>query len=143
MITSSTTTADTKTTLPIHNECIKDKNVQLLLTKIDELEQTKGAVSETLLDVVDKRIAYPRMITSYVSEAGKFRMKRMEEAELVWQSESGKKDVEKMLEMINKVKEAEKEKDAVLYRLEKLKRQNEELERIAKKNDEIMRNMIY
>ncbi|VDO51031.1 unnamed protein product [Onchocerca flexuosa] len=121
-----------------------DKNVQVLLTKIDELEQTKGAVSEALLDVVDKRIAYPKMITSYVSEAGKFRMKRMEEAELVWQSEStGKKDVEKLLEMINKVKEAEKENDAVFCRLEKLKRQNEELERIAKKNDETVRKMIY
>lgn len=54
-----------------------DANVQLLLTKIDNLEQMKGAVSETLLDVVDKRIAYPKLITSYVSEAGKFRMKRM------------------------------------------------------------------
>lgn len=54
-----------------------DGNVQLLLNKIDDLEQMKGRVSETLLDVVDKRIAYPKMITSYLSEAGKFRMKRI------------------------------------------------------------------
>lgn len=44
-----------------------------------------------------------------------------EEAELVWQAESsGKKDVEKMLEMINKAKEVEKENDALLQRLEEV-----------------------
>ncbi|EFO20975.1 hypothetical protein LOAG_07515 [Loa loa] len=102
-------------------QCFIDTNVQLLLTRIDNLEQMKGVVSETLLDVVDKRIAYPKMITSYVSEAGKFRIKRMEEAELVWQTESmGKRDVEKMMEIINKVKETEKENDAFLHRLEEV-----------------------
>ncbi|VDM20473.1 unnamed protein product [Wuchereria bancrofti] len=121
-----------------------DTNVQLLLTKIDNLEQMKGEVSETLLNVIDKRIAYPRMITSYISEAANFRMKRMEEAELVWQAESmGKKDVEKMLEMINKMQEVEKENDALLHRVEKLKRRNKELEKTVKMNDEIIRSVVF
>ncbi|MCP9258834.1 V-type proton ATPase subunit D [Dirofilaria immitis] len=118
MMASSASITDTKTTLPIHSECVKDRNIQLLFTKIDDLEQTKRAVSEALLDVVDKRIAYPKMITSYASEAGEFRIKRLEEAELVWQTEStGKKDIEKMLEMIDKIKEGEKENDTLLHHI--------------------------
>uniref|UniRef100_A0A1I8EHB9 Uncharacterized protein n=1 Tax=Wuchereria bancrofti TaxID=6293 RepID=A0A1I8EHB9_WUCBA len=144
MASSLTSTANTMMTLPIRNECAKDTNVQLLLTKIDNLEQMKGEVSETLLNVIDKRIAYPRMITSYISEAANFRMKRMEEAELVWQAESmGKKDVEKMLEMINKMQEVEKENDALLHRVEKLKRRNKELEKTVKMNDEIIRSVVF
>lgn len=54
-----------------------DANVQLLLTKIDNLEKMKATASEMLLNVVDKRIAYPKMIASYVFEAGKSRLKRM------------------------------------------------------------------
>ncbi|VBB32615.1 unnamed protein product [Acanthocheilonema viteae] len=144
MASLSTSKADAKMTLPVGNECVKDTNVQLLLTKIDDLEKMKGAVSETLLDVVDKRIAYPRMITSYVSEAGKYRMKRIEEAELVWQTESmEKKDVKKMLEMINEAKKTEKENDALLQRFQELKRENEVLEKAAKMNDKTIRNMMY
>ncbi|CAG9538955.1 unnamed protein product [Cercopithifilaria johnstoni] len=144
MASSSASTADANVTLPIHNECVKDTNVQLLLRKIEHLEQMKGAVSETLLDVVDKRITYPRMITSRVSDAGKFRLKRIEEAELVWQTESiGKNDVENMLEMINKAKKAEKENDALLQRLEELKRENEIYEKTAKMNDETVRSMMF
>ncbi|KAM3724246.1 Acyl-CoA-binding domain-containing protein [Dirofilaria immitis] len=144
MMASSASITDTKTTLPIHSECVKDRNIQLLFTKIDDLEQTKRAVSEALLDVVDKRIAYPKMITSYASEAGEFRIKRLEEAELVWQTEStGKKDIEKMLEMIDKIKEGEKENDTLLHHIKELERQNEELEKIAKMNDETIRNLNY
>ncbi|VDN90254.1 unnamed protein product [Brugia pahangi] len=173
MMASLADTANTTMTIPIRKECIKgkikkvdiiydyqksafsikhhiiksifvDTNVQLLLTKIDNLEEMKGKVSETLLSVIDKRIAYPRMITSYISEAGKFRMKRIEEAELVWQAESlGKKDVEKMLEMINKMQEVEKENDVLLHRIEELERRNNELEKTVKMNDEIIRNMVF
>uniref|UniRef100_A0A0R3S4Z4 ACB domain-containing protein n=1 Tax=Elaeophora elaphi TaxID=1147741 RepID=A0A0R3S4Z4_9BILA len=149
MASSSASRADVKVSLPNRSECFRGDhskfmitckryrkelivdhcissmfsgtNVELLFKKIDDLEQMKAAVSETLLDVVDKRIAYPKMITSYVTEAGKFRMKRMEEAKLIWQTESiEKKDVEKMLEMINEVKEAEKESDVLLQRLEEV-----------------------
>ncbi|VDK85384.1 unnamed protein product [Litomosoides sigmodontis] len=143
MPSSSENKSDTKMPLPIRNECVKDANVQLLLNKIDNLEQMKARASETLLDVVDKRIAYPRMITSYLSEAGKLRMKRIEEAELVWQTElTVKKDVEKMLNMINKAKEGEKENDALQQRLEELERENEAFENMVKMNDETIRNMM-
>ncbi|EJW82967.1 hypothetical protein WUBG_06123 [Wuchereria bancrofti] len=55
----------------------------------------------------------------------------------------GKKDVEKMLEMINKMQEVEKENDALLHRVEKLKRRNKELEKTVKMNDEIIRSVVF